>query len=51
MNGADMPRPRDMPNGLQEIPFLNATPIRAGKDFHTDMNLVQETIKRICAQV
>ena len=44
VGGATMPRPEQLPQAIREVTRINATTIRGGRDFHTDMDRVVELL-------
>jgi len=46
VDGAKMPASTDLPESLRDFVFLNAPEISSGRDFHSHMDRVIETIER-----
>lgn len=44
VGGATMPRPDQLPQAIREVTRINATTVRAGRDFHADMDRVVELL-------
>lgn len=48
VDGVEMPGAAQLPETFREIAYLNATMVRAGKDFRKDIAQVEDTIRRVC---
>lgn len=45
VGGASMPNPDELPATLKNLPMMNGKPVRAGRDFHHDMNILIKELK------
>jgi hypothetical protein len=44
VDGAQMPRKNNLPDSISQVSYLNAAPIRGGRDFRTDMQRILSQI-------
>jgi hypothetical protein len=47
VNGATMPKPTELPDGLKELSFRNAAAVDSGRDFHQHMDRVIRSMDQI----
>ena len=47
VNGVDMPDASELPEDIRDIAFINATTVRSGRDFRTDINTLIAGIKAL----
>jgi hypothetical protein len=47
VNGANMPKPSELPESLRDFSFRNAAPIDSGRDFHQHVDRLIRSIDRI----
>ena len=47
VDGADMPKPGDVPSSLQDFIYLNAAPVDVGRDFHQHVDRLIRSMDRL----